>query len=285
MKVTVIKALEMPLDEPVNSYVIRDLGIMVDAGIDPPDDGYDYVYITHWHWDHVMGIYKLKGKTICMGPTTYDILQNRKFAERFNTVLRAGGIQLSDVERAFISEMESRYKKALEGLKHNHVYTLDECPHVETGEVTPLECPGHSIDHVCYFIGDYVFTGDTILPSKRTTIIDFRAHRESVISVLARDWRIMYPGHGDLLNRYAAEEVARAYVVNRCSRAYRVLGELARSGGELGIDELLRSIYGVEPSLASFVALRTLIGYIKELEDEGIVSVDRSASPWKVKLL
>ncbi|MCE4628135.1 MAG: MBL fold metallo-hydrolase [Desulfurococcales archaeon] len=282
---TVIKGLELPLNEPVNSYVIHDLQIMVDAGIDPPDDGYEYVYITHWHWDHVMGISKMRGKTICMGPTTYDVLSNKKFAERFYTVLRAGGARLSEGERAFISEMESRYKKALEGLKHNNVYVLDECPHVETGEVKVLECPGHSIDHVCYIIGDYIFTGDTILPSKRTTIIDFRAHRESVVRVLARDWHMMYPGHGDPLNRYAAEEVAEAYVVGRCSRAYRILRELAHSGGELGLDQLLKAIYGVEPSLASFVAVRTLIGYIKELEDEGVVSVDRSVSPWKVRLL
>jgi len=285
VEVQTYRALEFPLDTPVNSYLIPSLGILIDAGINPPKSGYEYVYMTHWHWDHVLGISRMRSKTLCMPRKTLEILENRSYADRFALILKAGGIKLSTMENIFIQEMDRRYKTVIESLSLNNVLPVDECPHVVEGTVRLLECPGHSVDHVCYIIGDSAFVGDTLLPGARSTIIDFQAHRTSIIALLAEEWRTLYPGHGDPVGRRDAGELSKRYVVERCRRVYSILSALANMGGEAGLDDLLRKVYNVEPSLRSFVALRTLVGYLAELERAGFVHVDRTESPWRVRLI
>ncbi len=277
------KTSEFPLDVPVNSYLIEELRVLIDTGTAPPDpDLYDYVYITHWHWDHVMGLSRMQGKRVCMPSRTIELFKTQAYSDRFLTVLRAGGVQLTPYEREFIKIMEKKYKGVVEAFHHNTILPLDECPHLKSGEIRVLECPGHSLDHVCYLIGSNIFVGDTLLPRTRSTIIHFREHRETIIRMFSTEWRTLYPGHGEPLTREDAGSIAVDYTVRRCTRPYRILQALSKR--PMNLRELLREVYGLEPGLASFVALRTMIGYLNELESEGIISVNRTSSPWLVTL-
>ena len=277
------ESIAFPLTEPVNSYFIPDLNLLIDAGIEYPRVEARTIYITHWHWDHVLGLVGApEDIVVCMSRATLDVLKTRRYEERVRSVLEAGGVKLGELEKVFLEEMRRRYERVVDALGRLDVRILDEdCPLRE--HVGVLDCPGHSVDHVCYIIGGYAFVGDTILPGSRSTIIDFRSHRESIMRLMLRnDWRVLMPGHGPSLRREEIFNIINNYVNSRCSRVFRVLAEIARGANDIGT--LLRRVYGLEPSLASFVAIRTIIGYLAELEAEGIVRVDKSVSPWRVWL-
>jgi len=74
-----VETLEFPLTEASNYYLVRtgDLEIAVDAGAKsefarPPSSG--WVLVTHWHWDHVMGLAGSRGLNVCMSKKTYNII-------------------------------------------------------------------------------------------------------------------------------------------------------------------------------------------------------------------
>ena len=286
VELTIVKKSrqEFPLDQPVNSYFIQEMDTVIDAGIEPAKRDAEYYLITHWHWDHTMGLTSLRDRKICMPRTTLEIIENGLFEDRFRRILEAGGVRISELERTFILEMGKRYRRVRDSLPLNDVLTLDECPLVSKGVVRSIECKGHSVDHVCYIIGRHVFTGDTLIPGKRTTIIDFREHRRTLLRLLSEPgWRVLHPGHGDDMNREKAVLVAEHHSIGRCDRVYRILSKIPR-GEWITLDSLMATVYGVRPSLRTFVALRTLTGYIKELEDLEIIEVDRMTSPWRLRL-
>ncbi len=286
--VKLYKTLEFPLSDPSNLYMVKvkDKHILVDAGAKsrpPIEEEPDYTLITHWHWDHIMGIMSLTNSPICMSSETFSILSEARYIERFRNVLRAGGIRLDEPSVKMVEVMFlERYDKVAKALKRARVYLDDECPLVKEGIVDIVSCRGHSIDHVCYVLGDSIFTGDTVLEPGRPTIIDFEAHRDSVLKILAVEWRILYPGHGRPLDRETVYRVTRKLVVSRCRRVYDIVKVVAERG-EISLDELMREIYGFGPSIQMFVPLRTLVGYLVELEKTGMVIVDRDASPWIIR--
>ncbi|MCE4624751.1 MAG: MBL fold metallo-hydrolase [Desulfurococcales archaeon] len=286
MELTIVKKgrLEFPLDQPVNSYYIGEIDTVIDAGIEPAKEDAEYYLITHWHWDHSMGLTSLRDRKICMPRPTLEIIEHGLFEDRFRRILEAGGVRISELERAFISEMGRRYKRVRDSLLLNDVLTLEECPLISKGIVRSMQCPGHSVDHVCFIIGGHVFTGDTLIPGKRTTIVDFREHRRTLLRLLSEpSWRVLHPGHGDDMSREEALLVAEHHSIERCDRVYRILSKIPR-GEWVALDNVMATVYGVRPSLRAFVALRTLTGYIKELEDLGIIEVDRTISPWRLRI-
>ena len=257
---------------------------MIDAGIRPPKSGYEYIYITHWHWDHVLGLASLENKTVCMHRSTIDILEKKRYGDRILEILRAGGVELNDFNKNIIKLMEEKYDKLVEGLSKNYVIPLEECPHSRAGIIAYLECPGHSIDHVCYIINDFIFVGDTLLPSRRTTIINFKKHRESIVKILGYEWKTLYPGHGDPLTRKQTTKIAKKYLIDRCNRLYRVLHYLTLRQNAT-VADLVQEVYGRRSDLTSFILIRTLIGYLTELEEAGFIRINKSVSPWRVELL
>ncbi len=282
------KTLEFPLSDPSILYMVKvkDKRILVDAGAKsrpPIEEEPDYTLITHWHWDHIMGIVSLTRSPICMSSETFSILSEGRYTERFRNVLRAGGIRLDEPSVKMVEAMFSeRYDKVAEALERARVYLDNECPLVREGIVDIVPCRGHSIDHVCYVLGDSIFTGDTVLEPGRPTIIDFEAHRDSILKILSVGWRTLYPGHGRPLDRDTVYRVARELVVSRCRRVYDIIKVVAERG-EISLDDLMREIYGFAPSIQMFVPLRTLVGYLVELEKTKMIIVDRDASPWIIR--
>ena len=290
MSVTIerVETLEFPLTEASNYYLVRtgDLEIAVDAGAKsefarPPSSG--WVLVTHWHWDHVMGLAGSRGLNVCMSKKTYNIII-KYYKSYFNEILRAMGLE-DDREALTVADIfNTRYETVAEALERSHnVHFLEEpCNIVEKLGIKTIECPGHSRDHVCYIIGDELFSGDTILPNTRPTIIDFREYRQSILRVLLEKWSNIRPGHGGPIRREEAFIPLLRSTIERCNRSYIILLIVAKKG-RVTLDSLLRDVYGVDPSIASFVQARTLVGYLTELEKSGVIKIDKRESPWIIK--
>jgi len=289
VRVERVETWEFPLTAPSNYYVISIDGhtILVDAGAKPLPERLiqkvDGVVITHWHWDHTYGISSIRSKTICASQGTLEKLDvNNVRASVYRVVEAMGLTPKDDPSLSFLEEMIARYNTIIGGLAENEVYTIDECPFIVEGFMEFIMCPGHSEDHVCPYAGGYLFAGDVLTPWESPTIINYNKYIESIIRLLGLDaWRYVAPGHGPMLERAEAINYINNIISRKNIKMYKLLALLGPEWVDFNM--LLGRLYGLAPSLAAYVAGRTLIGYLAATEEAGVVEVDRARRPWKIR--
>jgi glyoxylase-like metal-dependent hydrolase (beta-lactamase superfamily II) len=117
---------------------------------------------------------------------------------------------------------------------------------VGTLNVTVLYTPGHSPDHLCFWLAAdrALFTGDLILGRGSSMITypegDVAAYLRSLDRVAALRPRMLFPGHWDPVDDAMAK--IDEYRGHRLGREAQVLAEVRRGRGTAG--ELSRRVYG-----------------------------------------
>lgn len=130
-----------------------------------------------------------------------------------------------------------------------------------------VHTPGHTPDHVCFSLGEYLFTGDHIIGGSTVIIEDAAAYMASLERVATLEPAHLYPGHGPELPD--AREVIAEYIAHRVEREQQVIAAL-RSGAAT-IDDIVDSVYaGLDPTLRMAAAFQVHTQLIK-LRDEGWV--------------
>jgi len=284
-----VETWEFPLTTPSNYYVVRMEGhtILIDSGAKPLPERLirelDGVIITHWHWDHTYGVSSLRSKIICTSKKTLEKLDiNNVRASVYRVVEAMGLTPKDDPSLSFLEEMIARYTTIIGGLAENEVYPIDECPFISKGLVGVIECPGHSEDHICPIAGDYLFAGDVITPGESPTVINYNKYITSIIRVFGLDsWSFAAPGHGPILERSETIEYVINIIKRKNAKIYKLLALLDAEW--IDFNTLLEKLYGLQPSLAAYVAGRTLIGYLAAAEEVGVVEVDRARRPWRIR--
>ena len=146
---------------------------------------------------------------------------------------------------------------------------------VGTVKLTALHTPGHSADHLCFFIpGDgALFTGDLILGRGSSMVTypegDVAAYLRSLDRVAGLQPRILFPGHWDPVPE-AMHKIAE-YRRHRLEREAQVLDEVRRGPGSA--DELTRRVYGDLDGKLMVAAEMTLRAHLRKLVDDGAVAV------------
>jgi glyoxylase-like metal-dependent hydrolase (beta-lactamase superfamily II) len=138
-------------------------------------------------------------------------------------------------------------------------------------ELRAVHTPGHSADHLCFFVSEEraLFTGDTVL-GRGTSFID--PPDGDLVKYLASLERLrdlapatIYPGHGPVLLDGVA--VLQGYVEHRQERERQVLAQLA--DGPKTVDALVATIYAEYPEDVRPLAARSVTAHLKKLEREG----------------
>jgi glyoxylase-like metal-dependent hydrolase (beta-lactamase superfamily II) len=153
---------------------------------------------------------------------------------------------------------------------------------VRTGgiNVTALHTPGHSGDHLSFWLPDdrVLFTGDLILGKGSSMVTypegDVGAYLRSLDRVAALQPRVLFPGHWDPVD--PAEPKIAEYRAHRLERERQVLDELRQGGGGTA-QELTRRVYASEVGDSEQLlraAEMTLRAHLKKLVDEGRVKLD-----------
>jgi glyoxylase-like metal-dependent hydrolase (beta-lactamase superfamily II) len=145
-----------------------------------------------------------------------------------------------------------------------------------TLNVTALHTPGHSADHLCYWLDGSreLFTGDLILGRGSSMVTypegDVAAYLRSLDRLAALDPRVLYPGHWEPVAD--AKSKIDEYRAHRIEREAQVLAEVKRGAGTA--PELTRRVYGAELDDALLVAAEmTLRAHLRKLVDDGAVRV------------
>ncbi len=145
--------------------------------------------------------------------------------------------------------------------------------------VTALYTPGHSADHLCFWLAEdrVVFTGDLVL-GKGSSMVTYpegnvAAYLRSLERLIALNPRMLCPGHWDPVTGAVAK--LEEYRTHRLEREAQVLAEVRRSPGTAR--ELTRRVYGPQLGEQLLVAAEmTMRAHLEKLVDDGEV---RMAGP------
>jgi len=167
-------------------------------------------------------------------------------------------------------------------LAGKHKASVQHYPQVGDGDViragnlnvTALHTPGHSADHLCFWLADdrALFSGDLILGRGSSMVTypegDVAAYLRSLERLASLEPKIIFPGHWDPVSD--APEKIEEYRAHRLEREAQIADEVRRGPGSAL--ELTRRVYG--PGLSDDLlpaAEMTLRAHLKKLLDEGVV--------------
>ena len=148
---------------------------------------------------------------------------------------------------------------------------------VGTLNVTAVYTPGHSDDHLCFWLdGDRaLFTGDLILGSGSSMVTypegDVAAYLRSLERVAALRPRLLFPGHWDPVEDAMGK--IDEYRAHRLAREAQVLAEVRRGAGTAR--ELTQRVYGNLDDQLMVAAEMTMRAHLRKLVDDGAVRTSR----------
>ena len=139
--------------------------------------------------------------------------------------------------------------------------------------VTALHTPGHSADHLCFWLDQdgALFTGDLVLGRGSSMVTypegDVAAYLRSLDRLAALEPRMLFPGHWDPVTD--AMEKIEEYRRHRLAREAQILEEVRRRSGTAA--GLTRRVYGELDESLLAAAEMTLRAHMRKLVDEGLV--------------
>ena len=213
-----------------NTYLVgRRDPILIDTGAGVPE------YFSHLHSyldDH--GIVSLR-----------RVLLTHRHADHM------GGV--SSLRKEFHRLSVSKFVFRDSGLsKPVHAIKEGEVIEAEGATLVAIHTPGHSSDHLCYYLKEEkaLFSGDLILGGSTTVIPpgdgNLVQYMDSLRRLLDLDIERIYPGHGPVIEPARAK--IQEYIAHRLRRDQQILE--AVSAGCHTIPEMVDRIYvDVSPSL------------------------------------
>jgi glyoxylase-like metal-dependent hydrolase (beta-lactamase superfamily II) len=138
-------------------------------------------------------------------------------------------------------------------------------------EIIAEYTPGHSSDHVAFFVPSEgaLFTGDAVV-GRGTSFIDppdgdLVQYLRSLRRMQELNPRVIYPGHGPIVMDAPAK--LDEYLSHREDREQQVLEQLGR--GPCTIPDVVAAIYAGYPPEVLPLAERSILAHLVKLESEG----------------
>lgn len=148
--------------------------------------------------------------------------------------------------------------------------------------VQALATPGHTRDHVCYWLEREraLFTGD-LIAGAGTVIVgegrdDLADYMRSLERVAGLDARVLLPGHGPVVEE--AGRKIREYLDHRRRRERQIVGAL--KAGPAPVGALVERLYADVASELHAMAARNVRAHLYKLERDGRVTVGDDA--WRL---
>lgn len=143
--------------------------------------------------------------------------------------------------------------------------------------ITALWTPGHMGNHLCFALGDRVFTGDLVMGWASSLVSppdgDLTDFMASCRRLSGQDWAQLLPAHGESVDDPAAR--LAWLIAHRETREAQILAALTRPAG---IEALTRAIYTeVTPALLP-AAARNVFAHLVDLHGRGLVGCDGALS-------
>lgn len=188
-----------------------------------------------------------------------------------------------------VTHSHSDHLPLAERLAAAHQASVRRYPELRDGDVvragtlnlTALYTPGHSADHICFWIPEdrAAFTGDLVLGRGSSMVTypegNVAAYLRSLERLAALRPKVLFPGHWDPVTDAMAK--LDEYRNHRLEREAQVLAEVRRGRGTAR--ELTRRVYGPEVGDDLMAAAEmTMRAHLEKLIDDGHVRVEATGS-------
>jgi glyoxylase-like metal-dependent hydrolase (beta-lactamase superfamily II) len=150
--------------------------------------------------------------------------------------------------------------------------------------IEALHTPGHTADHLCFFLHEEqaLFSGDLVMSGSTVVIVppegDMTAYLGSLERLRQRDVVRIYPGHGDVID--SPRTVLDEYIAHRLMRERQILDALRE--GPARIADLVRRIYAAVPASLHPWAAHSVHAHLLKLKAEGKITGIDLESEWRL---
>ncbi|MEN8114272.1 MAG: MBL fold metallo-hydrolase [Actinomycetota bacterium] len=128
--------------------------------------------------------------------------------------------------------------------------------------IEAVHTPGHTADHLCFRIGDRLFTGDHIMGGSTVIMEDAAAYLESLYRVQDLGVARIEPGHGPSMDDAGA--VIAGYIDHRLAREREIIDAIREGAGTVG--EIVDVVYAFVPHDLKPAATFQVVVQLKKLE-------------------
>jgi glyoxylase-like metal-dependent hydrolase (beta-lactamase superfamily II) len=149
---------------------------------------------------------------------------------------------------------------------------VDEGSSLDVGalDLRVIHTPGHSDDHLCFRVGDVLFTGDHIMGGSSVMVERMGLYLESLRKLRNTGLERLLPGHGEEMGE--PDVIIDWYLEHRRQRHEEICAAIARGAGT--IDEVVETVYAdVSPALHRLAAV-SVQAHVDLLAEEGRIAWD-----------
>lgn len=153
---------------------------------------------------------------------------------------------------------------------------LDDGSIIEVADLTftVVHTPGHAADHLCFRLGDTLFTGDHIMGGSSVMVEDMGPYLGSLRRLQGVGLTRLLPGHGEPMDE--PETVVSWYIAHRLERESQIVATITAGADTVGA--IVESVYhDVDTSLHPLAA-RSVVAHLKKLQTDGVA--DRAGDNW-----
>jgi glyoxylase-like metal-dependent hydrolase (beta-lactamase superfamily II) len=135
-------------------------------------------------------------------------------------------------------------------------------------EILAVHTPGHTADHLCFRLGETLFTGDHIMGGSSVIMEDASAYLESLYLVADLGVGRIEPGHGDAMDDAGA--TISGYIDHRLERERQIV-QAVRDGART-FDDIVDEVYETVPIGLRHAALHQVEVQVTKLLSDGAVT-------------
>lgn len=137
--------------------------------------------------------------------------------------------------------------------------------------VTVVHTPGHAVDHLCFRVGNVLFTGDHIMGGSSVMVEEMGPYLTSLEKLRGTGLSRLHPGHGDSMDD--PDGVIDWYIAHRKQRHEEIYQAVV--AGAKNVTELVESVYrDVDTSLYPLAA-RSVRAHLTLLSTEGRIALKK----------